>query len=201
MKTRSIIAMTVMVAASFGILMVTGGCKSKQTAVTVKAPDPEETRIEVYCSGPEYYSNSEYFRASSVGESADQATAKKKALSNAKADLAGYIETTLKATFDNYVKDMEMNNTGEVLERYEGLSREVVNQKLNGIRVICEEQVKTATNTYKTYIAIELAGDEIASSMNQRLSGDDKLFIDYNYEKYKETFDKEMENLKKERGQ
>ena len=193
--------MTVMVAASFGILLVMGGCKSKQTAVAVKAPDPEETRIEVYCSGPEYYSNSEYFRASSVGESADQATAKKKALSNAKADLAGYIETTLKATFDNYVKDMEMNNTGEVLERYEGLSREVVNQKLNGIRVICEEQVKTATNTYKTYIAIELAGDEIASSMNQRLSGDDKLFIDYNYEKYKETFDKEMENLKKERGQ
>ncbi|MCU0369878.1 MAG: hypothetical protein MUC31_00545 [Bacteroidales bacterium] len=199
MKTRTIIGTTFMVAASFGILLATGGCKSKQTAV--KAPDAGETRIEVYCSGPEYYSNDEYFRASSVGESADQATAKKKALSNAKADLAGYIETTLKATFDNYVKDMEMDNTGEVLERYEGLSREVVAQKLNGIRVICEEQVKTTANTYKTYIAIELAGEEIASSMNQRLSGDDKLFIDYNYEKYKETFDKEMENLKKEKGQ
>ena len=67
--------------------------------------------------------------------------------------------------------------------------------------MICEEQTMTKTNNYKTYVAIELAGDEIASAMNQRLSGDDKLFIDYNYEKYKETFDKEMENVKKERGQ
>jgi len=199
MKTRKMSAMTIMVVTSMAILLVIGGCKSKEKAV--KVSDMGESRIEVYCSGPEYYSNSEYFRASSIGESADQATAKKKALSNAKADLAGYIETTLKATIDNYVKDMEMNNTGEVLERYEGVSREVINQRLSGIRVICEEQTKTATNTYKTYIAIELAGDEIASAMNQRLSGDDKLLIDYNYEKYKETFDKEMENVKKERGQ
>jgi hypothetical protein len=197
MKKRTVTILTILAVASFAALIITAGCKSKEK--TVKTPEPEETLIKVYCTGPEYYSNEEYFRASSIGESADQATSKKKALSNAKADLAGYIETTLKATFDNYVKDVEMNNTGEVLERYEGLSREVVNQKLNGIRVICEEQTKTTTNSYKTYICIELAGDEIASAMNQRLSGDDKLFIDYNYEKYKETFDKEMENLKNER--
>lgn len=195
MKTRKITSLTLMVVASFGILLVIGGCKSKEKAV--QAPASGETLIEVYCSGPEFQSNNEYFRASSLGESADQATSKKKALSNAKADLAGFIETTLKATFDNYVKDSEMNNVSEVLEKYEGLSREVVNQKLNGIKVICEKQTMTKTNTYKTYVAIELAGDEIASAMNQRLSGDDKLFIDYNYEKYKETFDKEMEDLKK----
>jgi hypothetical protein len=198
MKTRKITALTLMVV-SFGILLLIGGCKSKQK--TVQAPASGETRIEVLCSGPEYQSDKEYFRASSIGESMDQATSKKKALSNAKADLAGFIETTLKATFDNYVKDSEMNNVSETLEKYEGLSREVVNQKLNGIKVICEEQTMTKTNNYKTYVAIELAGDEIASAMNQRLSGDDKLFIDYNYEKYKETFDKEMENVKKERGQ
>jgi hypothetical protein len=185
--------MTLAVVISFGFMLVLGGCKSKKETV---APVSGEKLIEVYCSGPEYQSNEDYFRASQLGESADQATSKKKALSNAKADLAGFIETTLKATFDNYVKDVEMNNTSEVLEKYEGLSREVVNQKLNGIRVICEKQTMTQTNTYKTYVAIELAGDEIASAMNQRLSGDDKLFIDYNYEKYKETFDKEMENLK-----
>ncbi len=186
-----------MLLASLAILVALGGCKSKEKSV--KATDMGETKIEVYCSGPDYFSNKEYFRSSSIGESQDQATAKKKALSNAKAELAGFIETTLKATFDNYVKDVEKNNTPETLEKYEGLSREVVNQKLNGIKVICEQQTKTANNTYKTYIAIELSGNEIASGMNQRLSGDDKLFIDYNYEKYKETFDKEMENIKNEK--
>jgi hypothetical protein len=197
MKTRKITTTSLMFLASLAILVVMGGCKSKEKSV--KATDMGETKIEVYCSGPDYFSNKEFFRSSSIGESADQATAKKKALSNAKAELAGFIETTLKATFDNYVKDSEKNNTSEVLEKYEGLSREVVNQKLNGIRVICEQQTKTNTNTFKTYIAIELAGDEIAKGMNSRLSGDDKLFIDYNYEKYKETFDKEMENIKNEK--
>ena len=196
MKTKAISTLTFLVIAVFCILFVMAGCKSKEKTTTLNVG---ETVIEVPCSGPEYYSTAEYFRASSVGESADQATAKKKALSNAKADLAGYVETTLKATFDNYVKDSEINNTGETLERYEGLSREVVNQKLNGIKVICEQQTKTTDNTYKAYIAIELSGDEIASEMGNRLSGDDKLFIDYNYEKFKETFDQEMEKLKEDR--
>jgi hypothetical protein len=199
MKTRTITSLTLMVIASLAVILVLGGCKSKKETTAVQAPpaDAGEKLIEVYCSGPEYQSDKDYFRASSIGESADQATSKKKALSNAKADLAGFIETTLKATFDNYVKSSEMNNTEEILEKYEGLSREVVNQKLNGIKVICEKMTVTKNNTYKSYVAIELSGDEIASSMNQRLSTDDKLFIDYNYEKYKETFDKEMENMKK----
>ena len=199
MKTRKTRTLTLMVLASFAIIMVLGGCKSKKETTAVQPPDADagEKLIEVYCSGPEYQSSDDFFRSSSMGESTDQATSKKKALSNAKADLAGFIETTLKATFDNYVKDSEMNNVSEVLEKYEGLSREVVNQRLNGIKVICEKQTVTKNNTYKSYVAIELSGDAIASAMNERLSGDDKLFIDYNYEKYKETFDKEMENFKK----
>jgi hypothetical protein len=199
MKNRTFTLMTLMVVVSFGLMLALGGCKSKKETTAVQAPaaDAGEKLIEVYCSGPEFQSDNDYFRASSIGESADQATSKKKALSNAKADLAGFIETTLKATFDNYVKSSEMNNTEEILEKYEGLSREVVNQKLNGIKVICEKMTVTKNNTYKSYVALELSGEDIASAMNQRLSTDDKLFIDYNYEKYKETFDKEMENLKK----
>ncbi len=197
MKTRIFTAFSMIAFVVMCSVIIVTGCKSKEK--TTKTLDAGEMRIEVFCSGPEYQSTGDLFRANSVGESADQATAKKKALSNAKADLAGFIETTLKATFDNYVKDSEINNNAETLERYEGLSREVVNQKLNGIKVICEEQTKTAANTYKVYVAIELSGEEIANEMNNRLSGDDKLFIDYNYEKFKETFEQEMENLKKER--
>ncbi|MBU2652349.1 MAG: hypothetical protein KKA81_15585 [Bacteroidetes bacterium] len=172
------------------------GCKSKK-----EAPAPaDEVEIVTYCSGPEYQTNSEYFRANQIGESLDQAVSKKKALSNAKADLAAAIETTMKATFDNYVNSRELNNIEEVEERYEGLSREVVNQKLNGIRTICEKQTKTTSGTYKTYIAIELAGDEIMSAMNQRLPADAKLKIDYDYEKFKQTFNEEMNKMEEQKG-
>lgn len=177
-----------------GILLTAGlfGCKGKKEAV------PEgEVVVNVYCSGPEYFSDNTYFRANAIGESMDQMTSKKKALSNAKAELASSINTVIKGTTDNYVNSREFNNVEDVEERFEGLTREVINQKLAGVKTICEKMTKTATGTYKTYIAIELSGEELASDINERLSKDDRLKIDYDYEKFKNTFNEEMSKLEK----
>lgn len=181
------------VLALLSVGMLTACKKNKE----VQAP-AGEVLINEYCSGPEYFSNDEYFRASGLGESMDQATAKKKALSNARADLASAISTTIKGTIDNYVNSREMNNTEQVEERFEGLTREVINQELRGTKVICQKAVKvTDTGNYKYYVAIELSGQELLGAMNERISADDRLKIDYDYEKFKETFNKEMEALKK----
>ena len=187
-----------MMLAALVLAVVISGCKSKEKAASTK--DQGETLIEVYCSGPEYQSNNEYFRASQVGESVDQATAKKKAMSNTRADLAAAIETQVKGVIDNYVNSREMNNLEEAEERFESLTREVINQKLTGVKTICEKTTKTSTGNYKTYIALELAGDELMNAMNERLSQDDKLKIDYDYEQFKKTFDAEMEKMAKERS-
>ena len=53
------------------------------------------------------------------------------------------------------------------------------------------------SGNYKCYVAIELSAQDLLAAYNERLSKDDKLKIDYDYEKFKETFDKEMENMKK----
>jgi hypothetical protein len=55
--------------------------------------------------------------------------------------------------------------------------------------------MQTKEGTYKTYIAIELSADELVSKYNERLSKDEKLKIDYDYEKFKETFNKEMDKM------
>jgi hypothetical protein len=170
------------------------GCKKNKE---VQAPEGE-VLINEYCAGEEYFSNDEFFRANGLGESMDQATAKKKALSNARADLASAINTTIKGTIDNYVNSREFNNKEEVEERFEGLTREVINQELKGTKTICQKAVKvTATNGYKYYVALELSGQELLSAMNSRLGSDERLKIDYDYEKFKETFEKEMENFGK----
>lgn len=171
--------------------MTATSCKGKKE---VKAPTGE-TEIVVPCSGPEYFSNDEFFRSNAVGESQDQAVSKKKAMSNARADLASSIQTTIKGTIDNYVNSREFNNVEEVTERFEGLTREVINQELAGVRTICEKMFTTADGTYKTYIALELSGQELISAMNERLSSDERLRIDYDYEKFKEEFEKEMDKL------
>ncbi len=182
-------------------LMLVGGlsaCKSKKKAAEAAKPPTGETEVKVLCSGPEYFTDEKNFRANNLGESMDQATAKKKALSNARADMASAINTQVKSVIDNYVNSREMNNKEEIAERFEGLTREVVDQKLTGTRTICEKMVKVdGSGNYKCYVAIELSAQDLLAAYNERLSKDDKLKIDYDYEKFKETFDKEMEKMGK----
>ena len=122
---------TLMLVLLGGVFMI--GCKSKE-----KAPKGE-TEVTVPCSGPDFFTTTKYFRANSIGESQDQVTSKKKALANARAELAASIQTTVKAVTDNYTNSREMNNKEQVEERFEQLNREIVDQKLTGIKTICEK--------------------------------------------------------------
>lgn len=189
--TRSIFLM--LLAALF-FAPVMQSCKSSKSAEKGKVPSGE-TKIEMYCSGPGYFSDNEYFRANDVGESTNQSMAKKKAMSNARLAMASAIETKVKAVIDNYFSSYTSNSNIEDKERYEGLSREVVNQELTGIRTICEEYTKTESGNFKCYVALELAGNEILNGMKNRISDDEKLKIDFQYEKFKQEFQKEMEQF------
>ena len=167
-------------------------CGKKTVA---KAPSGE-VEIIVPCSGKEYFTDKKTFRANSVGESMDQVASKKKALSNARAEIAASIQTTVKSVTDNYLNSRTFNQKEEVEQKYENLGREIVDQQLSGVKTICERLVKTADGNYKTYVAIELSSDELLESYNNRmnkLSKDERLKIDYDYEKFKKTFDEEME--------
>jgi hypothetical protein len=180
-------------AAMLMVAFVATGCKKKEEVVQT----PEgEVLINEFCAGPEYFSTDEFFRSNGLGESMDQATARKRAMSNARADLASSISTTVKGTIDNYVNSREFNNREEVEERFEGLTREVINQQLNGVKTICQKAVRvTANGNYKYYVALELSGQDMLGAMNQRLSNDERLRIDYDYEQFKQTFEQEMQNF------
>lgn len=158
-----------------------------------------EERVTILCSGPEYRSDSEYFRANSTADSPNMANSKRMALSNARAELAGQMEVTVKSVIDNYVQDMTIGDMQEFQQRYEGLSREVINQKLTGTRIICEEVTRTPEGRYRTYVAIELSGNEIHDAMDARISRDERLRLDYDYDRFKNSFDEEMRNMERDR--
>ena len=183
-------------------LMLSAGmsaCKSKKKQAEAQPVQPEgETEVKVLCSGPEYFTDNKVFRSNALGESMDQATSKKKAMSNARAELAASINTRVKTVVDNYANSRESQNREEIGERFESLAREVVDQQLTGVKTICEKMMKVnATGNYKTYVAIELSAQELLAAYNQRLSSDERLRIDYDYERFKETFDQEMNKLEK----
>ena len=171
-----------------------GGCKGKE-----KVPAGEK-EIVVPCSGPDFFTNNKVFRANSIGESMDQITSKKKALTNARNDLAQAIQTTVKTVTDNYTNSVDVNKKENLEQKFESLNREVVDQTLSGIKTICEKLVQTKDGNYKTYIAIELSADDLVSQYNSRLSKDDQLKVDYDYQKFKDTFDKEMDKMAAAKG-
>ena len=183
---------------AMAVLLIVGqsACGGQKKKAEEKKPPEGETLIKQYCAGPDYYTDNKTFRANNLGESLDQATAKKKAMANARADLASSIQTTMQGVIDNYVNSREFNNQEEVEERFEGLTREVLDQSLTGVKVICEEVVKTAEGKFKYYIALELSGADLVADYNSAISNDERLRIDYDYEKFKETFEAEMDKLK-----
>ena len=170
-----------------GVVMI--GCKGKE-----KLPAGEK-EVSIPCSGPDYFTSNKFFRANSLGESSDLVVSKKKAMDNARAELAAAIQSTVKTVTDNYVNSREFNNKEDLEERFEQLNRTIVDQTLSGIKMICEKQVQVDKGGYRTYVAIELSASDIVQQYNENLSKDQRLKIDYDYEKFKETFDKEMEKM------
>ena len=179
---------------ALGILPLLFACSSSKKAANQPIPETE-VEVVIPCSGPNFFTNKKYFRANSIGESLDQVVSKKKALSNARADLAASVKILVESVVDNYVKSSELNNLEQGEERFEGLNREIIKEELVGIKTICEKLTKTTEGKFKTYIAIELSAQKLVDKFHERMMKDDLLMIDYDYEKFKDTFEKEMGKL------
>lgn len=170
------------------------GCKKKKDVV--EQPKPKgEVLINEYCTGTQYNSDQTTFRVSATGESMSRETAKKIARSNAEDRLARTISATVKAVTDNYVNSTKFNNKEEVTETFNNLARTIVDQELRGAIVICEQLTQKEGGNYVSYMALELSAEEMAAAYNDRLSKDERFKAEYNYEKFKETFEEEMRKL------
>lgn len=180
---------------AIGIFPLLFSCNSTKKAAANQPVPESEIEVIIPCSGPDFFTNNKFFRANSIGESLDQVVSKKKALSNARADMAASVKILVESVVDNYVKSSELNNQEQVEERFEGLNREVIKEELVGIKTICEKLTRTSEGKFKTYIAIELSAQKLVDKFHERMMKDDLLKIDYDYEKFKTTFQEEMDKL------
>jgi len=172
------------------------GCKA--TKDTIKVSD-EMKEVITPCSDQDYHTDKNFFRAAGTGNSVDLSTSKNKARLDATAQLAASINTVIKSVTDRYTNDRAIGAGSEFGQKFEELTRAVVNQSVNNISVVCTKSF-TKDGKYTSFIAIEVAKDEVLNNINNSISNDKKLRQDYDYEKYKETFNKEMENHKSEQN-
>jgi hypothetical protein len=165
------------------------GCSSSNS---ITPSQSGEVEIIEYCTGGDYNTDSDHFRATATGESLSRETAKKMSRSNAEDRLARSISATMEVVTDNYVNSTKFNNQEEVTETFNNLARTIVDQELRGAIIICEKLTQKTDGAFVSYIAIELSGEQIAQAYNERLSQDERIMAEFNYENFKETFEAEM---------
>jgi hypothetical protein len=168
-------------------------CKSKKGTPVQK--DTGATEISVPFSGKEYRSDQDNFRAKQVGKSPDLATAKKIAFQNAKSEMAGNINSVIKRVTDQYTNQRTVGSTQEFENKFEELSRDVVNMEMSNVKEIGEKIFKETDGAYSYWIAIEANKKEVFDKIDQRISNDAKLKLDYDKQKFQQIFDSEMKKM------
>ncbi|MDR2010085.1 MAG: hypothetical protein LBQ22_06345 [Bacteroidales bacterium] len=175
-----------------GSLIVFSSCKAKKPEVTI----PQDmVELEIPCKN-EGSSDKNYFRADGSSTSTDMSLSREKALTNAKQRLSGLINTQVKSVTDRYVNETEVGKNSDFEQKFENLTREVVNQTLSDISIVCEKNmVDKKTGKYSSFIAIEVNKEDMLKGISSNINKDQKLRVDYDKMKFEEIFNQEMEKL------
>ncbi len=190
MKTTTILR-NVLFIGFVGSMLIFTSCKRNKNIV--KANEGAQ-KVEIPCQ-TEGRSDKKFFRADASAGSQDMNLSREKALSASKQRLAGLIETKIKSVTDRYVNETEFNQDSQFESKFENLTREVINQKLRDITVICEETFKEANGKYTSYCAIEVNKDDMLNSIEGALSKNEKLQVDFDKHRFEQIFNEEMEKF------
>ena len=176
-----------------GVAISSASCNKKKGAVnSTKAA----TELDIPCKN-EARSDKNYFRADGSATSQDMSLSREKALTSAKQRVAGLINSQVKSVTERYVNETEVGNNSDFEQKFENLTREVVNQTLTDITVKCEKNFKEENGKYTTYVAVEVNKEDMFKGLTNSISKDQKLRLDYDRLKFEEIFNQEMEKLEK----
>lgn len=179
---------------ALAVLTLTG-CKGKKKTIEKQTGAVE---ITVPFSSKEYRSDENYFRSKQSGKSPNDATAKKIAQQNARAEMASNINATVKRVTDQYTNQRTVGNATEFENKFEELSREVVNLEMSNVKEIGEKLLLNPDGSYTYWIALEANKKEVFEKIDAKISSDAKLKLDYDKQKFQSIFDAEMKKLAEE---
>ena len=177
------------------ILSIMIGCSGTKSYEQTTGEEEFETPF----NSAEYQSDNEFFRAKQSGKSPDLATSKKIALQNAKSEIAGKIQTTIKNVTDQYTNQRSIGNKQEYENKFEELAREVVNQELVDVKIMEEKTFKAQDGGYTYWIAIEISKDAILNGINSGISERKKLKLDFDKQQFEKIFNEEMKKFENEK--
>ena len=173
-------------------------CKSKKPVSIAK----QEGQIEISTpfDSKEYQTDAENFRAVESGRSPDLSTAKQIATQNARSLMAANVNAKVKKVASNFTKQQTVGNPQEFANDFTSQSLEVVNEELSNTHQIGQKTFQDPSDkSYTVWIALEANKKSIFEKLDSKISGDKKLKLDYDKQKYQQIFEAEMKELAEER--
>ncbi len=123
--------------------------------------------------GNAYESNNRFFRATGKGESSLDNIARGKADIDAKAQLAGQVNTTMKQVADQYLGQTENANAADVADKFQSLVRQVMNTEIADLRKIGEQKYfNKKESKYTVFMAYEIKKNAMFRFMKKQAKVD-----------------------------
>ena len=152
-------------------------------------------------SGNAYESNNRYWRAVGKGQSSKDNIARGKADIDAKAQLAGQVNTTMKQVADQYLGSRENAEAEDVADKFQSLVRQVMNTDIADLRKMDEKKYfNEKTNDYTVFIAYEIKKNAMLRFMKKQAKVD-KTVNERQRELIEKIIDEELEKLDTEDDQ
>ncbi|HLT80853.1 MAG TPA: hypothetical protein VKZ86_07470 [Cyclobacteriaceae bacterium] len=153
------------------------------------------TKVREPFRGSAYESNNRFFRATGKGASSQDNIARGKADIEAKAQLAGQVNTTMKQVADQYLAQTENADAADVADKFQSLVRQVMNTDISDLRKIGEQKYYNEnTREYTVFIAYEIKKNAMLRFMKKQAKTD-KTVNERQRALIEKIIDEELEKL------
>lgn len=126
--------------------------------------------------GNAYESNNRFFRGTGKGVSSQDNIARGKADIDAKAQLAGQVNTTMKQVADQYLGQTENEKGADVADKFQSLVRQVMNTNIADLRKIGEKKYyNEKTKEYSVFMAYEIKKNAMFRFMKKQARIDNTI--------------------------
>ncbi|MEO5976668.1 MAG: hypothetical protein ABIS36_13840 [Chryseolinea sp.] len=149
-----------------GLIVALGACSSGILGKKVNEP----------FQGNAYESTNRFFRGTGKGASSQDNIARGKADIEAKAQLAGQVNTTMKQVADQYLGQRENENAAEVADKFQSLVRQAMNTNISDLRKMGEKKYyNEKSKEYTVFIAYEIKKNAMFRFMKKQARVDNTI--------------------------
>lgn len=190
MKIKSLLITT----AISGIMLTVTSCKTPQKIEKTTGA----VEISVPFSDSKYKTDKDFFRSTASGNSPSLEDARSISLLNAKNRLAGVVKTVLSSARRQFTQTMNAGGGKEFESKDTNQTWSFIDQALYNIPSVDEKIFKETDNTYTCWVVVEMGTKSILEGVNNEISKDKKLEVNYDQKKFAEEVEREKEKMSKE---